>query len=95
MYTVHLISWIHQKPADLDPQGLEFRKKVVYTVHLLGRIPYVLFLQAGFSPLYMAAQEGKVEVVKLLLSHGANPALSTTVSISLDIVPIGWKRTKK
>ena len=65
----------------------------MYTVHLLGRIWYVLFLQAGFSPLYMAAQEGKVEVVKLLLSHGANPALSTTVSISLVMIPMGLKST--
>ncbi|ETN85635.1 ankyrin repeat protein [Necator americanus] len=31
----------------------------------------------GFTPLYMAAQENHEDVVRFLLSHGANQALST------------------
>ncbi|VDK55953.1 unnamed protein product [Cylicostephanus goldi] len=34
----------------------------------------------GFTPLYMAAQENHEDVVRFLLSHGANQALSTEVS---------------
>ncbi len=37
-------------------------------------------LQKGFSPLYMAAQENHLEVVKYLLEHGANQSLPTEVS---------------
>ena len=33
----------------------------------------------GFTPLYMAAQENHEDVVRFLLSHGANQALSTEV----------------
>ena len=35
--------------------------------------------QAGFTPLYMAAQEGHSEVVRFLLSNGANQGLATEV----------------
>ena len=34
----------------------------------------------GFTPLYMAAQENHEDVVRFLLTHGANQALSTEVS---------------
>lgn len=37
--------------------------------------------QNGFTPLYMAAQENHDQVVKLLLSSGANQSLATEVSI--------------
>lgn len=40
-------------------------------------------LQKGFSPLYMAAQENHLEVVKYLLEHGANQSLPTEVSDTL------------
>lgn len=36
-------------------------------------------LQKGFSPLYMAAQENHLEVVKFLLENGANQSLPTEV----------------
>lgn len=39
----------------------------------------VIVLQVGFTPLYMAAQEGHADVVKYLLSSGANQSLSTKV----------------
>lgn len=35
--------------------------------------------QNGFTPLYMAAQENHDQVVKLLLSNGANQSLATEV----------------
>lgn len=35
----------------------------------------------GFTPLYMAAQENHEDVVRFLLSNGANQALSTEVSV--------------
>lgn len=35
--------------------------------------------QNGFTPLYMAAQENHDQVVKLLLSSGANQSLATEV----------------
>ena len=38
-------------------------------------------LQKGFSPLYMAAQENHLEVVKFLLENGANQSLPTEVSL--------------
>jgi len=40
---------------------------------------YTNYLQNGFTPLYMAAQENHAEVVKYLLANGANQALSTEV----------------
>jgi hypothetical protein len=43
--------------------------------------------QNGFTPLYMAAQENHDQVVKLLLSNGANQSLATEVrSISKCII---------
>ena len=39
--------------------------------------------QAGFTALYMAAQEDHVDVVKLLLDHGADQHLATPVSFTL------------
>ena len=38
-------------------------------------------LQNGFTPLYMAAQEGHVDVVRTLLSKGANQQCTTEVSV--------------
>lgn len=37
--------------------------------------------QKGFSPLYMAAQENHLEVVKFLLENGANQSLPTEVRL--------------
>lgn len=38
--------------------------------------------QNGFTPLYMAAQEGHVDVVRTLLSKGANQQCTTEVRAS-------------
>jgi ankyrin repeat protein len=42
--------------------------------------------QNGFTPLYMAAQENHDNVVKFLLSKGANQSLATEVCELEDIV---------
>ena len=41
---------------------------------------FPLGLQKGFTPLYMAAQENHLEVVKFLLENGANQNVATEVS---------------
>lgn len=41
-----------------------------------------LCLQKGFTPLYMAAQENHLEVVKFLLENGANQNVATEVRSS-------------
>lgn len=41
--------------------------------------------QNGFTPLYMAAQENHDQVVKLLLTNGANQSLATEVIIKIYI----------
>ena len=41
---------------------------------------YHILLQNGFTPLYMAAQEGHVDVVRTLLTKGANQQCTTEVS---------------
>ena len=40
---------------------------------------YHILLQNGFTPLYMAAQEGHVDVVRTLLNKGANQQCTTEV----------------
>lgn len=40
---------------------------------------FSLGLQKGFTPLYMAAQENHLEVVKFLLENGANQNVATEV----------------
>ena len=37
--------------------------------------------QNGFTPLYMAAQENRVEIVTYLLDNGARPNLATEVCL--------------
>ena len=44
-----------------------------------------VLLQAGFTALYMAAQEDHAEVVKLLLDHGADQHLATPVSFITEL----------
>ena len=36
--------------------------------------------QLGFTPLYMASQENKEDIVRYLLEHGADPSLTTEVN---------------
>lgn len=48
-----------------------------------------LGLQKGFTPLYMAAQENHLEVVKFLLENGANQNVATEVS-SLGKCVLYW-----
>jgi len=47
-------------------------------------------LQTGFTPLYMAAQENHVPVVKYLLDRTANPALATEVLVYHSISRVLW-----
>lgn len=49
-----------------------------------------LGLQKGFTPLYMAAQENHLEVVKFLLENGANQNVATEVS-TLGKWPHHWE----
>lgn len=42
--------------------------------------------QNGFTPLYMAAQENHDQVVKLLLSNGANQSLATEVTLNFILL---------
>lgn len=38
------------------------------------------FLQNGFTPLYMAAQENHLEVVQFLLDNGSSQSIATEVN---------------
>ena len=49
-------------------------------------IIHYFVLQNGFTPLYMAAQEGHVDVVRTLLSRGANQQVTTEVSLYIQIL---------
>lgn len=50
-----------------------------------------LCLQKGFTPLYMAAQENHLEVVKFLLENGANQNVATEVrSLGRSLWPCRW-----
>lgn len=51
--------------------------------------------QKGFSPLYMAAQENHLEVVKFLLENGANQSLPTEVCV-YEILTVwnAWTKIK-
>ena len=42
-------------------------------------VPVLTRIQAGFTALYMAAQENHAEVVKLLLDYGADQHIATPV----------------
>ena len=46
---------------------------------------FSLFQTGGFTPLYMAAQENHVEVVKYLLNNGASQTLTTDVNYFISI----------
>lgn len=39
-----------------------------------------LYVQNGFTPLYMAAQENHLEVVRFLLENGASQSIATEVA---------------
>lgn len=45
---------------------------------------FTLCPQNGFTPLYMAAQENHIDVVKYLLENGANQSTATEVGLLLD-----------
>lgn len=56
--------------------------------------PFLLCPQNGFTPLYMAAQENHIDVVKYLLENGANQSTATEVrsgplpSVSVIFCPL-------
>lgn len=43
---------------------------------------FIVRPQNGFTPLYMAAQENHIDVVKYLLENGANQSTATEVRLS-------------
>lgn len=43
---------------------------------------FIVCPQNGFTPLYMAAQENHIDVVKYLLENGANQSTATEVRLS-------------
>lgn len=52
---------------------------------------YVCLQQKGFTPLYMAAQENHLEVVKFLLDNGANQTIPTEVMTLIRRFPMQIK----
>lgn len=44
-------------------------------------------LQAGYTPLHQAAQQGHTDIVTLLLKHGAQPNEITTVRTNFILFP--------
>jgi len=56
-----------------------FYRVTVYCHVSVNRKLIVVLFQTGFTPLYMAAQENHIEVVRFLLDRTANPALATEV----------------
>lgn len=46
----------------------------------------VRYVQNGFTPLYMAAQENHYEVVQFLLANGANQSITTDVRCAYTLV---------
>lgn len=57
---------------------------LVITLHV-GLYPMyycISLIQSGFTPLYMAAQENHVDIVRFLMSNGANQTIATQVIIN-------------
>lgn len=48
----------------------------------------VFLRQKGFTPLYMAAQENHLEVVKFLLENGANQSIPTEVLKNREVFKV-------
>lgn len=53
------------------------------TLQMIEISVFVVCPQNGFTPLYMAAQENHIDVVKYLLENGANQSTATEVSLGL------------
>ena len=68
--------------ADMYHSDINYCK--LFSIHLFDGI------QDGFTPLYMASQGGHTSVVDILLRHGADPNLATTVSV--EIVSTSYHR---
>lgn len=72
---IYLLAFINNRLSDMITAG----QSEVVTILIQYGAAVNIQSQNGFTPLYMAAQENHDQVVKILLSNGANQSLATEV----------------